>query len=325
MAGAHLGHVELGVGDLERSREFFTEVLGLFVTEETEDRVYLRAWQDWDHHTLILHRAAGPRVEHVGWRVESPEALQETERKLRDAGRQTIWVSGGQERGQGDGLRFWTPAGIPMEVYWEVDRFAPRDAGLESKLPSHPQRYPGRGAGPRRFDHVNFLVDDVVEEQTWLTGELGIHHRYYLQGPDGGRLGSWLSRTNISHEIAVMRNRSRGGTLLHHAAYFLDSPDQVMRAATLLADSGARIEWGPGNHGTSGAIFIYFFEPSGNRIEMWTGGFLIFAPDWEALRWDPETAPMGLELWGSAMPETYMTYGSPVLAAPSATTPDYKS
>lgn len=325
MAIAHIGHVELRVGELERSRQFFTDVLGLHVADEDEERVYLRAWQDWDHHTLILHRSTGPGVEHVGWRVESPKALLEIEKRLRNAGRPHHWVSGGEERGQGDGLRFWTPAGIPMEAYWEVQSFKPGDPSLESKLPSHPQRYPGRGAGPRRFDHVNFLVDEVVEEQTWLTSELGIHHRYYLEGQDEVRLGSWLSRTNISHEIAVMRNRNRSGTLLHHAAYFLDSPDQVMRAATMLADAGARIEWGPGNHGTSGAIFIYFFEPSGNRIEMWTGGFLIFAPDWEPLRWDPETAPLGLELWGSAMPETYLTYGSPALPAPSLETPAYKS
>ncbi len=59
-----------------------------------------------------------------------------------------------------------------------------------------------------------------------------------------------------------------------------------------------------------GGIFLYCFEPSGNRVEVWTGGFLIFAPDWEAIRWDSENAPFGLEMWGSEMPETYLTYGT---------------
>jgi catechol 2,3-dioxygenase len=321
MPVAHIGHVELRVGDLEGSRAFFTDVLGLFVTEEDDQRVYLRAWQDWDHHTLILHRADGPGVEHVGWRVDSPGELRVIEKRLRETGRPHAWVPGGTELGQGDGLRFWTPSGIPLEVCWEVERYSPRAPELESRLPSHPQRYPGRGVAPRRFDHVNFLVDDVAAEQAWLTAELGIHHRYYLEASGGERLGSWLSRTNISHEIAVMRNRSQSGTFLHHAAFFVDSPDQVIRAATLLADGGVRIEWGPGNHATSGAIFIYFFEPSGNRIEVWTGGFLIFAPDWEPLKWDPETAPLALELWGSAMPDTYLTYGSPAVASSSISVP----
>jgi catechol 2,3-dioxygenase len=35
MTVAHLGHAELRVTDMERSRWFFTEVLGLYVSEET--------------------------------------------------------------------------------------------------------------------------------------------------------------------------------------------------------------------------------------------------------------------------------------------------
>ena len=124
------------------------------------------------------------------------------------------------------------------------------------------------------------------------------------------RLASWLSRTNISHEIAVQRNRNQNGALLHHAAYYLDSPDQLLRAATILADNDIEVEWGPGNHGTSGALFLYCFEPSGNRVEVWTGGFLIFAPDWEPIGWTQEKAELAYEFWGSAMPDTYLTYGT---------------
>ena len=119
-----------------------------------------------------------------------------------------------------------------------------------------------------------------------------------------------MSRTNISHEIAMMRNKSQNGTHLHHVAYFLDSPDQLLRAATILADNGVQIEWGPGQHGTSGAIFLYCFDPDGNRVEVWTGGFLIFAPDWEPIKWDAEVSRFGLELWGSNPPESYFTYGT---------------
>ena len=37
---------------------------------------------------------------------------------------------------------------------------------------------------------------------------------------------------------------------------------------------------------------------------------LIFAPDWEPIRWTPDVAPLGYELWGSEMPDTYLTYGT---------------
>lgn len=312
MAVAHLGHAELRVTDMERSRWFFTEVLGLYVSEETDDKVYLRAWQDWDHHTLILKKSDHPGIEHVGWRVEKPEDLRAYEGRLKELGIEHHWVEGGEEPGQGDGLRFATPAGMPFELYWEREAYAePEGSPLYSELPSHPQKFASKGVAPRRFDHVNFLVDDPGREQAWVTGELGIHHRYFVESEGGDRLASWMSRTNISHEIALQRNRNQNGALLHHAAYYLDSPDHLVRAATILSDNGIEIEWGPGNHGTSGALFLYCFEPSGNRIEVWTGGFLIFAPDWEPIRWSQNKAERAYEFWGSPMPEEYLTYGTP--------------
>lgn len=318
MAVAHIGHAELGVTDLEASRRFFTELIGLSVSREEENRVFLRAWQDWDHHTLLLKRFERSVVEHIGWRVEGPDDLRRFEKRLKGLGMEHHWVDGGTEPGQGEGLRFLSPAGIPFELYWEVEPYLAREAEAASRLPSHPQKVPRTGIGPRRFDHVNFLINAVEPEQAWLTNELGIHHRYYLESASGARVGSWLSRTNIAHEIAIMRNRNQTGALLHHIAYYLDSPDQLIRAATLLADHGTRIEWGPGQHGTSSAMFLYFFEPSGHRVELWTGGMLIFAPDWKALRWDPENAPYGFELWGSPSPDTYFTYGSPIRTATAA-------
>jgi catechol 2,3-dioxygenase-like lactoylglutathione lyase family enzyme len=229
----------------------------------------------------MLTRGDRPGVEHVGWRVGSAEELVEAESRLRELGVPFHWSESGTEPGQGDGLRFLTPAGLPFELYWEVERFvAPPER--DSRLRSHPERFGMHGIAPRRFDHVNFLVDDVATEQAWLTEHLGIHHRYFAESSSGARMGSWLSRTNVSHEIAVMRNRNQTGALLHHHAYFLDSPDQLLRAATILAENGVTIEWGPGQHGTSGAIFLYCFDPAGIRLEVWTGGMLIFAPDWEA-------------------------------------------
>ena len=311
MTVAHLGHAELRVTDMERSRWFFTEVLGLYVSEETEEKVYLRAWQDWDHHTLILTRSDHPGVEHVGWRVEKPQDLGVHEKRLGELGIDHHWIESGEEAGQGDGLRFTTPGGMPFELYWEREAYAePEGSPLASRLPSHPQKFASRGVAPRRFDHMNFLVDEPGKEQEWMTRQLGIHHRYYVQSESGDRLASWLSRTSVSHEIAVQRNRNQNGPLLHHAAYYLDSPDQLLRAATILADNDIEIEWGPGNHGTSGALFLYCFEPSGNRIEVWTGGFLIFAPDWEPIGWTQEKAELAYEFWGSAMPDTYLTYGT---------------
>lgn len=195
-------------------------------------------------------------------------------------------------------------------MYWEKELFVTEDPKIQSQLPSHPSKYRSYGVSPRRFDHVNIMVDDVKKEQEWWTELLGIHHRYYIENAADVRLGSWLSRTNIAHEVAFMRNANQDGAKFHHLAYYLDSPDELIRAANIMAENGLKIEWGPGKHGTSGAQFIYVFEPSGHRVEIWTGGMLIFSPDWEPIQWTSEVGELGLEMWGSKPPETYFTYGT---------------
>src|SRR5258708_25805132 len=66
---AHAGHAELLVTNLEASKKFFTETMGLFITEEDATSVYLRAWQDWEHHTLILRKGEKSALVHLVCRL----------------------------------------------------------------------------------------------------------------------------------------------------------------------------------------------------------------------------------------------------------------
>jgi len=307
---AHLGHVEISVTQFEKSIDFFTDVMGLVLTEVDGGHAYLRAWQDYDHHTLVLKAANESVVNRIGWRVNSEESLKLFEKRLNEMNIDFYWVDGGQKKALGDALHFKSPSGIPIELYWEKEKFITDDPKLISKMPSHPSKYQMTGVSPRRFDHVNILVNDVTKEQEWWTDLLGIHHRYFIQNAEDVRLGSWLSRTNIAHEIALMRNSNQSGASFHHLAYYLDTGDELIRACNIMAENDIKIEWGPGKHGTSGAQFIYVFEPSGHRVEIWTGGFLIFSPDWEVIKWSSEVGQLGLDMWGSTPPKSYLTYGT---------------
>ena len=305
MGLAHLGHYEVRVRDLEESKKFFTDVVGLFESDADDDRVYLRAWQDWDHHTLILKQDERLGLEHVAWRVESPDDLNHFARLLKDQGLDYEWVDEGQELAQSQALRFKTPEGHAMELYAKIEKISPKSEDLVSPLPSHPSMYTGRGIAPRRVDHLGLSSTDVNAMRRWVQETLGLKFYYYTENQDGRMTNAWLSNTNISHEMSVVT--SPEGGKLHHIAYYIDSPEELLRGAKVLVENGHQIEWGPGNHGTSGATFIYFREPSGNRVEVWTGGMLIFDPDWEPIRWTPEKAAVGLEIWNSPVPETFFT------------------
>src|SRR5699024_5305936 len=210
----------------------------------------------YDHHTLVLKASNKSELNRIGWRVSTSESLKLFEKLLTEMNIDFNWVGGGKKKALGDALHFKSLSGIPIELYCEKELFVKEDPLLSSKLASHASKYPARGVSPRRFDDVNIIVNDVAKEQQWWTELLGIHHRYYVQNKEDNRLGSWLSRTNIAHEIAFMRNSNQNGAAFHHLAYFLDSPDELLRAANIMAENDIKIEWGPGEHGTRGAQCI---------------------------------------------------------------------
>jgi catechol 2,3 dioxygenase len=300
---SHLGHAELLVPNVEESTAFFTQIIGLQLTEKHDGQAYLRGWQDWDHSTLILTEAGEPGLGHLAWRVPTKADGDQLRAAVEERGISVSAIDGGSVVGHGDAYRFITPGGIPMELYWEVERFQARGAQV-SRLKSHPNRVPLSACAPRRIDHCGILVADVQAEQEFLTDVLGIPHRYYVTGPDGKRWGSWLSATNVSHEISLVPAATG---YFHHLAYHIDTPEMVLRAATILIDYGYELEWGPGKHGTSGGTYLYFREPSGNRVELWSDGMMIFAPDWEPLEWTPEIAEVGRSMWGEEYPESFST------------------
>ena len=63
-------HVVLTVKDLEASRLFYTEVVGLMVTEQDGGTLYLRGVEEACHHSLVLKQSNdAPRCERIGMRV----------------------------------------------------------------------------------------------------------------------------------------------------------------------------------------------------------------------------------------------------------------
>jgi hypothetical protein len=69
---AHLGHVELYTDKFEDSLDFFVRVFCLTESGREGDSVYLRAFDDYEFHSLKLTRHHTTGLGHVGYRVSSP-------------------------------------------------------------------------------------------------------------------------------------------------------------------------------------------------------------------------------------------------------------
>jgi catechol 2,3-dioxygenase len=70
------GHIALRVLDLEAAVRHYTDIVGLKETaRDDKKRVFLKAWDEHDHHSVVLREADSPGIDYLGWRVDSPDTL----------------------------------------------------------------------------------------------------------------------------------------------------------------------------------------------------------------------------------------------------------
>ena len=123
-----LGHLVLRVRDLDRSEQFYTDVLGLEVTSKLEGRmVFLSAAGDASHELALMSVGAGapgPEASRVGlyhfaWEMGSFDDLRQMYGELRDKG---VQVGGIGDHGISMGVYFFDPDGNEIEVFYELPR-----------------------------------------------------------------------------------------------------------------------------------------------------------------------------------------------------------
>lgn len=311
---AKLGHFGLVSTDLEKSLWFFKEVVGLEETEEVDGVHYLRAWGDFEHHTLTIRAGDESRLDHIAWRTKRPEDVKLFAERLEQQGIDVEWLEPGAEKGQGEAIRFQLPTGHILELYYDMEKTL---ASPESRsvLKNQTHKSWARGVSPRRIDHVNILSAVPANELvTFLQENLGFNLREYIEAPDGSYLGAWLSVTSLVHDIAVSFDPNAPSPHeVHHISYWLDNAQDLLRAADILKENGIFFK-GPGKHGISQAMYIYAIDPgSGVRLELFTNGYLIFEPDWEPIKWTLDEMDIGFTYWGDQMDNK--TENNPTISA----------
>ncbi len=167
---AHLAHVELLTDKPEASLDFFVNVYGLTESGREGDSVYLRAWDDYEFHTLKLTASKTTGVGHIGYRATSEQALIRRVAAIEAMGAGIGWVEG--DLGHGRAFRFRDPDDHVFEIYFDTNKYV---APLHEKpaLKNQPQRNHGRGCAVRRLDHVNLLARDVAAIRDFLPKALG--------------------------------------------------------------------------------------------------------------------------------------------------------
>jgi catechol 2,3-dioxygenase len=311
---AHLGPVELLTPEADASLHFFTEVMGMEIEAREGRSAYLRGWGDYQRYSLKLTESDASGMALLGLRAWSPEALERRVAAVRAAGLDGAWVEAA-DRGRGSGYRFSGPGGHAFELYYEVDRYeAPEH--LRPSLKNQPQRYVGRGAAVKRLDHVNVLSADVRSDRVFATDVLGYRLYERIELDDGTEAGAWLSASIAAHELIYTKDAYGARARLHHLAFWVDTREECLRAADLFLDHDIFIEAAPSKHAIAQGFFLYGIEPGGNRIEVTTGGYLVYDPDHPPTVWTEAERRKG-QAWGVKTVESFHTYGTPPVEAPA--------
>ena len=116
-----------------------------------------------------------------------------------------------------------------------------------------------------------------------------------------------------AHELIYTSDFYGAHARLHHLAFWVDTREECLRAADLFVDNGVYIEAAPSKHAIAAGFFLYALEPGGNRVEVTTGGYFVFDPDFEPITWTAEERARG-QFWGVKTIESFHKYGTPDIA-----------
>jgi len=135
----NLGHVVMRVRDMDRSLDFYTQVMGLTIMERSSSgTVFMSADTEKSHELAIRaigidangpdHSVVGQA--HMAWQMESFEDLQELYFRLKENDVRIIRIG---DHGVSLGVYILDPDDNEIEVYYELpksDWKSPEDKGL---------------------------------------------------------------------------------------------------------------------------------------------------------------------------------------------------
>jgi len=273
-----LSHATVRAPDLELALAYYAEVVGLVVTGEEAERAYLKGWDEHQHHSLILRKAPTYGLDSLTFKVVARSELDRLAGRIAAAGLAVEWFEPGElVAGSGTTVRFLAPSGHIVELEQGMTQ-------VGNGLPLiNPPPAPDRlvGIHPPRIDHIFLLCEDVDGATRFFQDVLEFRLTEQILADDGHQLTTFLERSHTAHDVAFLTGPDGG---FHHLAYWVDEWNDLRAAADVCTYHGVTIDAGPTRHGATRGCGLYFFDPAGNRNEVYTGGYQ-FDPDDEPTTW----------------------------------------
>ena len=276
-------HIVLTVADLDASRVFYEEVIGLVPTLATEEALYFRGVEEACHHSLVLRKSnSAPRCLRIGLRVLTDEDLVKAHTFFHQCACPVQWV---EATGQGRTLHVTDPFGMQLEFC--------------SRMPVQPRQithfHSHKGGCGLRLDHIQLLTPHLRQALEFYMS-LGFWLTEYVAPDDDHIRAVFLQRKGNPHDLVFFHG---DGPRMHHFAFVAPETQHLLRACDTAGELGfgAKVERGPGRHGPGHAQFVYFRDPDGHRIELFNTHYQVMDLENEPVRWDPNDPAVAYP-WG---------------------------
>lgn len=282
-----LGYVGWAISDADAWHHLLQSVYGLERRTDSPAGIHQYRLDEY-HHRLAFHESDSDRLLHIGWEIESREALRELAQDLSAKG---LAVEPGEtalcnERAVMELIAVSGPDGVRNEIF-----FGPK----QDAAPFSPSRgMDGYNTGDLGLGHVVLASEDPDAAVKWYREMLGFELSDYIFWDD---VEATFLHCNPRHHSLALTNPVgplKGGDF-NHIMLEANSIDDVGRAWDIVQKNGVPIAMTLGRHTNDRTTSFYIYSPSGWWIEYGYGGALIDDETWEPKFYN---AP---KIWGHEM------------------------
>jgi catechol-2,3-dioxygenase len=238
------GHATFTTPDLDRQVDYYSDMLGLIVTERDKDRAFLATRTGLE--AIALEKGDKVGLTRLSFQVAPETDLAAFARTLSEHGIKSE-TRNGISPGAARALVFTDVKGTVIELYSEY-QFA-KDDGKQTAIT------------PLKLGHVAHRVDDVQKTVKFYTDVMGF------------RVSDWHSdyfaflRCSVDHHTV---NFVYDATpQLHHIAFEVRDWSELHRASDFLSKNEIRLVWGPGRHIIGHNIAAYHRNSDNVRVELY--------------------------------------------------------
>lgn len=257
---SEIGYVAMQTSDIESSLAHSRDILGLVETGRTGNATFLGS-RARNHHELVYLDSPVNALGHIGLVAADAIALDTVRKRIIEEGFPII-SNVPLHPGVSDGFAFVGPENFIFEIY----------------LGMQPVTLTPISYGPDRFGHVNLHPQNLQNMLDFFIRVLD----FKISDVIGDDFAYFLRCNPEHHGVALIKGRG----WMHHHAWQMQSIAELGKAGDRLFEAGGELLMGPVRHGAGHNIAVYYVEPNGAVVELYTDMEFIYNENRPPIVWE---------------------------------------